>query len=123
MNTERHARIDLSGDAPAVAAWLATQPVQHAQAWGNHIVLLRYRLTDCDLAGLETALQAQGWTLDQHLVARLRRSLAHYSEQLARDNLGVPEHNLKTDGVYRQIWQHHAHGDRDDTPEELRRYL
>ncbi|BCL76206.1 hypothetical protein JHS3_19420 [Jeongeupia sp. HS-3] len=89
----------------------------------GHRVKVVYPITDYTLAGLETYLQAGGFVLDSSALQRLRRTLAHYADDVERDNLSIPEYNVKTREMYVRMWAHHLHGDQDDTPEELRHYF
>ncbi|MBM3116659.1 hypothetical protein [Jeongeupia naejangsanensis] len=84
---------------------------------------VRYALSSCTLAELEALLAAHGIDLDQRTSQKLKRTVAHYADDVERDNLDLPEHNVKTRDVYATLWTRHPHGDHDDTPDELRRYL
>ncbi|WP_028456018.1 hypothetical protein [Chitinilyticum litopenaei] len=89
----------------------------------QHSIMLSYCVTDYTLQELENLLMTAGFHLDNSILQKIRRALAHYCEDVQRDNLDIPEHNIKTRDVYAKVWEHHPHGDHDDTPEELRRYL
>ncbi|GHD65532.1 hypothetical protein [Jeongeupia chitinilytica] len=109
----------------AHAADLLTQlPGVSASLASNACVLrVRYALSTCTLAELEAVLAASHIGLDQRALQKLKRTLAHYADDVERDNLDLPEHNVKTRDVYARVWDQHPHGDHDDTPDELRRYL
>lgn len=68
-------------------------------------------------------LAEHGFHLDNSLLSKLKTALIEYSETVQLHNLGVPAAALKTGPAYSRIYDRHLHGDRDDTPEELRRYL
>lgn len=82
---------------------------------------LRYNLCEYTLEGLETGLIAQGFHLDGSLLARLRRALVHYCEDVQRRNVAANPPDVKSQ-AFIQSYEHHLHGDRDDTPVEWRDY-
>ncbi|QLG86940.1 hypothetical protein HQ393_01055 [Chitinibacter bivalviorum] len=86
-------------------------------------ISIQYHLSQHSLIALENRLLEAGFHLDNSILQKLKRALAHYCEEVHCDNLAIPEHNIKSRDVYVQVWDKHLHGDHDDTPEELRRYL
>ncbi len=55
------------------------------------------------------------------LFFKLCRALVHFCEETQRHNLLSPERLLKqSNEVYIKAYEHHPHGDHDDTPVELR---
>jgi len=45
----------------------------------------------------------------------------YFCEETQMRNMRVPERLIKKSHlVYSKAWEHHPHGDRDDTPAELR---
>lgn len=103
----------LLGRLPGVSA------VADASANALHV---SYSLPEWTLEKLEERLQQAGFHLDGALLQRIRRALTHYTEAVQMENLYHPEREYKTKEVYVHAWEHHAHGDHDDTPEELREY-
>ena len=112
-------------------------PNQCAQAWmlldgldGMEVrqfdrkchILVTYSLADYSLEALENALIAQGFHLDNSLFQKIRRALVYYSERVQLENLRAPEHLLKSRKIFVEIYEHHPHGDHDDTPPEWREY-
>jgi len=89
----------------------------------EHRVAVQYSVSEHSLLKLETVLMDAGFHLDNHILQKIKRALAHYCEEVQCDNLNIPEHNIKSRDVYVKVWEKHSHGDHDDTPEELRRYL
>ena len=89
----------------------------------DHRVSVAYDISEHSLLELETRLNEAGFHLDGHLLQKILRALAHYSEEVQRDNLQIPAAPLKSRDIYVKVWEKHQHGDHDDTPEELRRYL
>ena len=86
-------------------------------------VVVRYSVLDYSLETLEDALREAGFALENSLYVRLVRAIVYFSEETQRHNLLSPERLIKqSNEVYIQAWNHHAHGDHDDTPPELREY-
>lgn len=82
-----------------------------------------YEIADHCMADLETLLIDRGFHLETSLYAKLIRALVYFTEATERRNLGQPERLIKkSHDVYSQAWEHHPHGDHDDTPHELREY-
>lgn len=92
----------------------------------NHVgqlhITIHYELTHWTLAAVEEYLIELGFHLDGNLLHRLKRALIHYTESVQTENLHHPEREYKTKEVYIHAWEHHPHGDYDETPEELREY-
>ncbi len=86
-------------------------------------VTVHYDVMEHTLIELETWLQNSGFHLDGSILQKIKRALIHYTEDVQRDNMEIPEHPIKPREVFVKAWDHHLHGDHDDTPEELRRYL
>lgn len=85
-------------------------------------IRIRYNVCEYTLEGLETALTAQGFHLDNSLISRLRRALAYYCESVQRSNIAANEPDVKSQQAYVKVYERHLHGDRDDTPEAWRDY-
>ena len=83
-----------------------------------------YELTRHTLEELEHHLEDKGYHLDNTLMSKLTRALIHYVEDTQLHNLGAPEKRLKRSSqeAYGQAWEHHPHGDHDDTPPEWLEY-
>jgi hypothetical protein len=80
-----------------------------------------YDLSDYTMKGLEEALIAQGFHLENTLYAKMIRALVYFCEETQLRNMGHPERLLKkSNEIYSKAWEHHPHGDHDDTPVELR---
>jgi hypothetical protein len=87
-----------------------------------HTLSIWYELRDYTLEGLETALTKQGFHLDNSLYCKLLRAIVYYCEETQLRNMRVPERLIKkSHEVYSKAWEHHPHGDHDDTPPELRK--
>lgn len=80
-----------------------------------------YDIGDYSLEGLEAALVRQGFHLDNGVFSKLVRALVYFCEETQMRNMRVPERLLKqSHEIYSKAWEHHPHGDHDDTPPELR---
>ncbi|MBS1158296.1 MAG: hypothetical protein H6R15_715 [Proteobacteria bacterium] len=87
-------------------------------------VEVTYELLQHTLLELEEHLEDKGYHLDNTLMSKLTRALIHYVEDTQLHNLAAPEKRLKrsADEAYVQAWEHHPHGDYDETPAEWREY-
>ncbi len=84
-------------------------------------IAIWYEIEDHTLEQLEAALRDQGCHLECSLYAKLIRALVYYSEDTQLRNMHGPQRLLKkSHEVYSKAWEHHPHGDHDDTPPELR---
>lgn len=94
----------------------------HIQAGSNAYALsIQYDLTQYTFEGLEKALISQGFLLQNTLYRKVQRSIIYFSEETQLRNMRMPERLLKkSNEVYVKAWEHHPHGDHDDTPTELR---
>ena len=81
-----------------------------------------YEITEHTMEGLETALIAHGFHLENTLYCKMIRALVYFCEDTQLRNMRQPERLIKkSNEIYSKAWEHHAHGDHDDTPPELRR--
>lgn len=89
----------------------------------DRAVAIEYRLTDHSFRSIERAFRKQGFVLDASLIMRFMRAVLYFCEDTQLRNLRQPERLIKkSNEIYVQAWEHHAHGDHDDTPSELREY-
>lgn len=89
---------------------------------GDTGLLVRYDLRHYNLQKVETALTLEGFHLDNSLLIKLKRAWAHYCESTQAQYLGQPDARERSRRIYAEVYQHHSHGDHDDTPPELRSY-
>ncbi|HJV28488.1 MAG TPA: hypothetical protein VJ673_22610 [Aromatoleum sp.] len=88
-----------------------------------HVLCVSYSVLDYSLETLENALSDAGFHLENTLYARLMRAIVYFCEETQRHNLESPERLIKkSNEVYIQAYDHHLHGDHDDTPPEIRDY-
>ncbi|MBT0960490.1 hypothetical protein [Denitromonas iodatirespirans] len=84
---------------------------------------VEYSVIDYSLELLENALRDAGFHLDNSLYVKLVRALVYFSEETQRHNIASPERLIKqSNEVYINVYDHHPHGDHDETPVELRDY-
>ncbi|GHU03242.1 hypothetical protein FACS1894158_01200 [Betaproteobacteria bacterium] len=90
----------------------------------GHSIALAYDLHEHSLEELESVLEDKGFHLESSLLNKLLRALIYYSEETEIHNLDAPRRLLKKsqNEAYINAWEHHPHGDRDDTPSEWREY-
>jgi hypothetical protein len=82
-----------------------------------------YEITDHSMEELENLLIDRGFHLENTLYCKLIRALVYFTEETQMRNMGQPERLIKkSHEVYSKVWEHHPHGDHDDTPPELRDY-
>ncbi len=85
-------------------------------------LLVSYSLVDYSLDGLEQALLKEGFHFDDGVFQQIGKKLIHYCEDVQYHNLNTPEHKTKSREreIFVKVYDHHPHGDHDDTPQELR---
>ncbi len=84
---------------------------------------IEYSLTEHSFRGIERLLRSHGFLPESSLKMRLIRAVLYFCEDTQMRNLRQPERLIKkSNEIYVQAWQHHPHGDHDDTPTELRDY-
>lgn len=83
-----------------------------------------YEIADYSMEALEKLLEDHGFHLENTLYCKLIRALVYFTEETQQRNLRQPERLIKkSHEVYSKVWEHHPHGDHDDTPPELRKEL
>lgn len=85
-------------------------------------LVVHYKVTHYTLQGLEKALEAQGFHLDNSLLQKVRRALIYFCENVQRENLAINAPDVKSQQVFARVYELHPHGDKDETPEEWREY-
>jgi len=98
--------------------------VEVAAKTEKRAVGVTYELQQHTLQELEDHLEDKGYHLDNTLMSKLTRALIHYVEDTQLHNMSAPERRTKRSAqeAYVQAWEHHPHGDHDDTPPEWREY-
>lgn len=113
------------GQVPEAADQLQRLGEIEVQAkYEQRTVEVGYDLTHHTLLELEEHLVDRGYHLDNTLMTKLMRALVHYVEETQLHNLRAPERHTKRSSqqAYVAAWDHHPHGDHDDTPPEWREY-
>ena len=88
----------------------------------DRTLVVQYKVTHYTIQGLEKALEAQGFHLDNSLMQKLKRALTYYCENVQRQNLAINAPDAKSQQVFARVYEQHLHGDKDETPEEWREY-
>jgi hypothetical protein len=89
----------------------------------GHGITVTYNLLDYTLQGLESALINQGFVLNRGLIVKAKRAIIHYEEETQLANLREPTlQDRKKKEIFTHVYEHHKHGDQDDTPPEWREY-
>jgi hypothetical protein len=124
--TRKHREIRLSKlkqdqIAEAFALLAAFPKLEIAPGTQPNGISVWYEITDYSMEALEKLLEDKGFHLENTLYCKLIRALVYFTEETQRRNLGQPERLLKkSHEVYSKAWEHHPHGDHDDTPPDLR---
>lgn len=110
------------GDAEAARELLAGLPNLEVDAGlMPNCLSIWYDITDYTFEGIVKALARQGFHLDNSPRARIARALAFFCEETQLRNLHGPQRLIKkSNDIYSKAWEHHPHGDHDDTPPDLR---
>ena len=87
-----------------------------------NVLIVRYNVMHYTLDGLEAALMAQGFHLDNSLLQKLKRALARFCESVQRENVAINAPEVKSQKVFARVYEQQLHGDKDETPEEWRAY-
>jgi hypothetical protein len=87
-------------------------------------LLVRYSIQHYSLEALENALSREGFRLEARLLDRIKKQLIHYCEDVQYHNLKTPEPRTKNNSqeIFVKAYEHHPHGNHDDTPKELREF-
>lgn len=90
----------------------------------SHTLRVSYSLLDYTLEGLENALIAEGFQIDNSLLHSIGRKIIYYCEDTLCHNMDIPEHPTKKNEreVFAKVYEQTPHGDHDDMPPELRGY-
>jgi hypothetical protein len=85
---------------------------------------IRYSIQHYSLEALEKALSREGFRLQSSLLGNIKKQLIHYCEDVQYHNLKTPEPRTKNNSqeIFVKAYEHHPHGNHDDTPKELREF-
>jgi len=88
-----------------------------------HCLVVSYSVLEFSLEVIEDALRDAGFHLENTLYMKLVRDVVYFCEETQRHNIESPERLIKkSNEVYVKVYDHHLHGDHDDTPLEFREY-
>jgi hypothetical protein len=89
-----------------------------------NVLRVCYNLRHYTLEGLEDGLLEEGFRLDQGPLHSIARKVIYYCEDTICHNLDIPAQPTKKNEreVFVKAYEHTPHGDRDETPPELRDY-
>ncbi len=108
----------------AAACLLPRDGVVEARALNPLRLLVRYDLLSITLEDIEAVLMERGFHMDNSLMSKLRRALAHYVEENQRAALGCQRGQSNClQRIYIHRYRNLPHGCRDKRPEHWRRYL
>jgi hypothetical protein len=87
-------------------------------------LLIRYSVEHYSLEALEKALVREGFRLQESLLSKIKKQMIHYCEDVQYHNLKTPEPRTKNNSqeIFVKAYEHHPHGNHDDTPIELREF-
>ncbi len=90
----------------------------------SNSLLIRYSIQHYSLEALEKALVREGFRLKYSLLGKIKKQLIHYCEDVQYHNLKTPEPRTKNNSqeIFIRAYEHHPHGNHDDTPKELREF-
>ncbi len=88
-----------------------------------HTLEVSYNLKDYTLAGLERALEQEGFVLDHSFLHQMARNIIYYCEDTGLHNMEIRSHNTKRNekDVFVEISQL-PHHERASVPPELREF-
>ncbi len=83
-----------------------------------------YNLKDYTLAGLEQALEQEGYILDRSFLHQMARNIIYYCEDTGRHNMEIRSHVTKKNEkeVFVEVSGQHLHHEQAVIPPELREY-
>lgn len=98
--------------------------LQVARGTRPNSLCITYSLLDYSLETLEHAMIMEGFRFDETALDQIGKKLIYYREEVEYHNLNVPERHTKSrkSEIFVKAYEHHLHGDHDDTPPELREY-
>lgn len=88
------------------------------------VLEIHYNLRDYTLAGLEHALEQEGFHLDHSFLHQVTRNVIYYCEDTSRHNMEIRGHVTKKNEaeVFLGVHGQHIHNEHAGKPPELREY-
>lgn len=89
-----------------------------------HVLEIRYNLREYTLAGLERALEQEGFLLDHSFLRSVGRNVIYYCEDTSLHNMEIRGHVTKKNEseVFVEVHGQHLHQEHAGRPPELREY-
>lgn len=89
-----------------------------------NVLEIHYNLRDYTLAGLEFALENEGFHLDHSFLHHVGRNIIYYCEDTSRHNMEIRGHITKKNEkeVFVEVCGHHMHNEHAIKPPELREF-
>jgi hypothetical protein len=89
-----------------------------------NVLEIHYNLRDYTLAGLEFALEREGFHLDHSFLHHVGRNIIYYCEDTSRHNMEIRGHVTKKNEkeVFVEVCGHHMHNEHAIKPPELREF-
>ena len=86
--------------------------------------IFSYNLRDYTLAGLEHALDQEGFHLDHSFLHNVSRNIIYYCEDTTLHNMEIPTHVTKKNekDLFVEVHEQHTHDEHASIPPKLRRY-
>ena len=87
-------------------------------------LIIHYNLRDYTLAGLEQALEQEGFYFDRSFLHQVTRNIIYYCEDTSRHNMEIRGHVTKKNekDVFVEVCGQHHHQESAGQPPELREY-
>lgn len=104
-----------------VCAYLNCLDGVKAQLAQGHVVA-SYSIMQHSLEEMEELLLKRDVMLDDSILHKIQRKLIYHLEEVQQENLRIPDRNNRNREIFVKVYEHHLHGDHDDTPEEWREY-
>lgn len=110
----------------AIALLSRLQGLHVERAATPNCLHISYSLLDYSLEILEGGLSKAGFQFADSTLGQIGKRLTYYQEEVEYHNLNVPEPDryarTRKNEIFVKAYEHHLHGDHDDTPPELREY-
>ncbi|MCX7192973.1 MAG: hypothetical protein NTY60_05025 [Proteobacteria bacterium] len=89
-----------------------------------HVLEIHYNLRDYTLAGLERALEQEGFHLDHSFLHHIGRNIIYYCEDTTLHNMEIRGHITKKNEkeVFIEVSGRHAHTEHAANPPQRREY-
>lgn len=110
--------------ARAMAILSGLPNLKAAHTHKANVLEIRYNLRDYTLAGLEHALELEGFHLDHSFLHQVGRNIIYYCEDTSRHNMEIRGHITKKNEaeVFVGVHGQHQHREHAGKPPELREY-